>query len=166
MSTFLLIIIIFFMIVGVIGSLIPLIPGNLLIALSLVMYAWADGLESIGLFPVVLLTLISVAAGTADLWLPLVGAQAGGASFKTIIFGLVGAIIGFILGSIIPVLGNLVGSLAGYVGGILLSAYQEHGDWNLAIKASLSGLAGWGLATVVQVIAALFTVITFLIIIF
>lgn len=166
MSTFLLIIIILFMLIGVVGSLVPLIPGNLLIALSIVMYAWADGLESIGLFATVFLTLISVIAGTADLWLPLVGAQAGGASAKTIIFGLVGAIVGFVLGSIIPVLGNLIGSLAGYVGGIMLSAYQEHGDWNLAFKTSMSGLAGWGLATVVQVVAALFTVITFLIIIF
>ena len=166
MSTFVLIVTILFMIIGIVGSLLPLIPGNLLIALALVLYAWTDGLTHIGLFATVMLTLISVAAGTADIWLPLLGAKSGGASVKTIVWGLVGAIVGFVLGSVIPVVGNLIGSLVGYVGGILLSAYQEHNDWDLAIKASLSGLAGWGLATVVQVITAIFTFVVFLVIIF
>ena len=162
MATVILIITFLFLLLGLAGSLIPLLPGNLLIGLTIVMFAWSDGLDRIGLFPVIMLTLISLAAGTADIWLPLVGAKTGGASVKAIVFGLVGAVIGFILGSFIPVVGNLIGCLAGYVGGILLSAYQEHGDWNIALKASLSGLAGWGLATVLQVIAALFTIIVFL----
>ena len=33
---------------------------------------------------------------------------------------------------------------------VLLGQYQKQRDWNLAIKASLGGLAGWGIATVLQ----------------
>ena len=166
MSTLVVVILVFFMLVGIVGSLLPLIPGNLLIGLSILLYAWYDGLETISLFATTILVLLSIAAGTADFWLPLVGAKTGGASLKTILFGLGGAIIGFIAGSVIPVFGSLIGSLAGYVGGIMLSAYQEHKDWNLALKASLSGLAGWGLATVLQVVVAIITFVAFLMIAF
>jgi uncharacterized protein YqgC (DUF456 family) len=34
--------------------------------------------------------------------------------------------------------------------GILLAEYQKRQDWNLALRASLGGLAGYGIASLIQ----------------
>jgi hypothetical protein len=38
----------------------------------------------------------------------------------------------------------------GYAAGLLLGQYHKHKDWNAAVRASLGGIAGWGVATVFQ----------------
>ena len=70
------------------------------------------------------------------------------------VYGTIGAIIGTFIA---PLLGTLIG----YAGGILLGEYQVRGDWQEALKASLGGLAGWGLATAVQLGGGILILIIF-----
>ena len=135
--------IIAFIILGIIGIIIPLIPGILLIWLAVVTYVWAYGMESIGWASFIIITLIAVVTGTSDLWMSLLGAKTGGASGRSLLFGVIGAIVGSF---IVP----LIGTLVGYAVGILLGEYQKRGNWNEAVRASVGGLAGWGVATVIQ----------------
>lgn len=134
-----------FIIFGIIGTIIPIIPGTLLIWMGVAVYAWHIDFAVFGWGSFLLISLIALVTGTADLWLPLLGAKEGGASKRALLLGMVGAIAGTFL---IPI--PVVGTVAGYVLGLLLGEYQKHGDWELAKKAGLSGLAGWGLATAVQ----------------
>ncbi|MCA9969949.1 MAG: DUF456 domain-containing protein [Anaerolineales bacterium] len=134
-----------FMFVGVIGILIPVIPGTLLIWMGSLVYAWHVGFTTFGIGILLILTLIALVTGTVDLWLPLLGARGGGASGRALLFGTLGALVGTFA---IPI--PIVGTVAGYVLGLILGEYQKHGNWELARKAGLSGLAGWGLATAVQ----------------
>lgn len=132
-----------FIVLGIIGIIIPMIPGIILIWLAVLTYVWANGMEAIGWASFILITLIALITGTSDLWMSLLGAKRGGASGRSFLFGAIGAIVGSF---IFPLLGTIIG----YGVGILLGEYQKRGDWNQALKASMGGVAGWGVATAVQ----------------
>jgi uncharacterized protein YqgC (DUF456 family) len=151
-----------FMVVGMIGMLVPIIPGTILIWLGVVGYAIVENFQAIDFGTLVIISLIGIVTGTADLWLALLGAKSGGASGLSILYGMVGGILGFlILGTVIPIVGSLFGGVFGYALGILLGQYHKHRDWNLAIRASFGGIVGWGVATVVQVAGGIMMVAIF-----
>jgi uncharacterized protein len=138
-----LVLIIFSLAVGLVGTLIPLLPGSLLMWLAIFFYALLYGFETLTWGGFALISLIALVTGTADIWLTLLGAKKGGASRRSQLFGLLGAIIGTF---IVPLLGTIIG----YMAGILLAEYQKRQDWNLALRASLGGLAGYGIASLIQ----------------
>ncbi len=146
-----------FLLIGLAGVIIPLLPGSLLIWLTVVVYAVAErlnGFAAIDGFTFALITLIAVVTGTSDLWLPLLGARATGSAPRSLIFGVLGGIIGTF---IVPLLGSIIG----YVAGILISEYQRYGDWNKALRAGWGGLAGWGIATAIQLGGGILILIIF-----
>jgi uncharacterized protein YqgC (DUF456 family) len=149
-------------IVGLIGIIVPLIPGTFLIWLSVLVYAIVEGFDTIDWITFTVISIIALVTGTADLWMSLLGARTGGASKRAIAYGIVGSIAGLIiLSPIFPPLGSIFGGIIGYSIGVLLGQFHKHNDWNIAIKASLGGLAGWGIATVIQLAGALMILIIF-----
>jgi uncharacterized protein YqgC (DUF456 family) len=143
-----------FIVLGVIGILIPMIPGTLLIWTAVLIYVLINGLGSIGTAAFVIITLIALATGTADFWMPLLGATTGGASRRALFMGVVGGFIGTLFAP-------LIGTVIGYAAGLLLGEYQKRGDWNEALKASAGGVAGWGLATAIQLGGGLLMLLIF-----
>lgn len=143
-----------FIVLGLIGTVVPMIPGSLLIWVAVLIYVLVNGMASVGWLAFIIITLIVLVTGTADLWMPLLGAKKVGASTRAMVYGTIGAIIGTFFA---PLLGTLIG----YAGGILLGEYQVRGDWQEAFKASLGGLAGWGLATAVQLGGGILILIIF-----
>ncbi|MBK8984578.1 MAG: DUF456 domain-containing protein [Chloroflexi bacterium] len=95
-------------------------------------------------------------AGLSDIWLPIFGARKVGAAKRTILTGLLGAILGSFL---IPI--PIFGTIIGYALGVLLGEYHKRRDWEAAWRASKGGLAGWGIATAIQLVAGLFIIIIF-----
>jgi uncharacterized protein YqgC (DUF456 family) len=151
-----------FILIGIIGVIVPVLPGILLIWLTILAYAILERFQSIDWITFTMITLIALAAGTADIWMSLFGSKKGGASILSMVYGIVGAIIGFFaLGIVAPLVGSLFGGILGYSAGVLLGQYQKQRDWNLAIKASLGGLAGWGVATAIQFSAGMFILAIF-----
>lgn len=138
-----------FLLVGLIGTIIPILPGSLLMWLTVLIYAFVDRFQTVSAGSVWIISLIFVVTGTADYWMSYLGAKKGGASRRAQLFGFVGAIAGTFL---LPLLGTIIG----YVVGLLLGEYQQQGDWDKALKVSVGGLAGWGVATAVQFIGGLF----------
>lgn len=145
---------ILFMIVGLVGVIIPVLPGTVLIWLVVVLYGLVAGIESMGWGAFIILNIIGLFAGTADLWLPFFGAKATGASKRSMFLGAIGLIVGTM---IMP----LIGTVVGYGLGILLGEYQKQQDWNKAIHAALGGLAGWGVATIIQFGGGLVMIVIF-----
>lgn len=140
-----------FILIGLLGVIIPILPGILLIWLTVLAYAILEGFRSIDPFTFAFITLIAVVTGTADIWMAFFGSKKGGASLLSMIYGVIGGLIGFIvLGAIAPLVGGLFGGILGYSAGVLLGQYQKQRDWTLALKASLGGLAGWGIATFIE----------------
>ena len=139
---------VFFMLVGLVGVIVPMIPGTLLIWLTVLLYAVVErmnGLAAIDPLAFAAITLIAFVTGLADFWLPLLGARASGSSRRALLFGVLGALAGTFL---IPI--PLFGTIVGYAGGILLGEYHKHRDWDRAFRAGAGGIAGWGVATVLQ----------------
>ena len=147
--------IVVFIILGIIGIIVPLLPGIVLIYMAVLTYVWAYGMETLGWASFIIITLITLVTGTSDLWMSLLGAKSGGASGRSIWYGTLGAIIGSFFAP-------LIGTLIGYAVGLLLGEYQKHGNWSLAWKASAGGLAGWGVATAVQLGGGLIILAIFL----
>ena len=143
------------LLLSLVGTLIPIIPGVLLMWVTVFLYALVDGFTAVSTASFIVISFIALVTGTSDLWLSLFGAKKGGASVKSMLIGTVGAIAGSFL---FP----LVGTIAGYVAGLLLGEYWQHGDWEIAKKAGLGGLAGWGVATIIQFIGGIFIFIIFL----
>lgn len=152
-----------FMLVGLLGILVPILPGTLLIWLSVLVYALFEGFQAIDWLAFAFISAIALVTGTADLWLSLMGARAGGAAKRSLFFGFVGAILGFVLlGTVLPIIGNMLGGILGYSLGVLLGQYHKYRDWHEAARASLGGLAGWGIATAVELGGALIIMALFI----
>jgi hypothetical protein len=152
-----------FMLIGLIGIVIPILPGILLIWLTVLAYAVVDGFQAIDWISFIFITIIGLITGTADIWLALLGAKTGGAAKRAMFFGFIGGVLGFfLLGAVLPVVGNLFGGIIGYAVGVLLGQYQKFQDWNVAFKASVGGVVGWGVASVVQIAGGLLMILIFI----
>lgn len=130
-------------IIGLFGIIIPIMPGSLLVFLSIFGYAHLNQWQDPQLATTIALLAIVAVTGTSDIWLPYLGAAKASGSTRASIYGFVGGIIGMFFGFIL-------GSVVGYAAGVLLGTYQKHGDWEKAFKASFVGVAGQGTAMLVQ----------------
>ena len=151
------------MFIGLFGIVLPLIPGIALIWLAALGYAILEGFAAIDWLSFTAITVIALIAGTADIWMPLMGSKRSGASRRALLFGIVGGTLGFlILTPMFPIIGSLIGGILGYALGILLGQYHKYRDWNIALKASVGGITGWGISMVVQMIGGLLIVVIFI----
>lgn len=142
------------MVVGLIGTVLPVIPGTVLIFLSALGYALVEGFQAVGWPTLAVLGVLALVATTADLWASSIGAKVGGASGWSVLGGMIGGLIGFLVLS-------LVGAIIGAILGVLLTEIVRLGDWRKALKAGGGWAIGWALATVVQVGIALTMVAIF-----
>jgi uncharacterized protein YqgC (DUF456 family) len=132
------------MLVGVVGSILPLIPGPPIVWLGAFYYAWRTNFDEVGIAMLVLLAVLGIIGGTADWWLGYLGATKGGASGWATLASFVGGIVGFIVL-------NVPGMLLGSVGAIVLVEWLRHRDWRRVLRAGSGYLVGWLLATVVEI---------------
>ncbi len=131
------------MLIGVIGTVLPIIPGTIVILLAALVYALLEGFQTVGWPTLLVLGLLTLVSTTADIWASSVGAKIGGASGWSVLFGLVGGLVGFVLFS-------LPGAILGAIAGVLLTEIIRVGDWRQALKAGSGWVVGWVLATVFQ----------------
>lgn len=142
------------MVLGVVGTVFPLIPGLILVWLSLLAYVLVEGFQAVGVPAFILFTLLAIVGVTSDLWLPLLGAKVTGSSGVGIWWGILGSVVGFVIL-------NLPGAIIGYAAGILIGEYRRQRNWQEAIKATLGGLAGIGVSKLIQLGASLLVLISF-----
>ncbi len=147
-----------FILVGIVGIIVPILPGMLLVWFTVVIYAWRTGFEIIGWPTLTIVTLIALITGLSNIWLPLLGAKKTGAAKRALFLGVVGAILGTFL---IPI--PLLGTVIGYALGVFLGEFLKQRDVRLAFKASLGGVAGWGISTIVEISGALLILLIFVV---
>ncbi|MEJ7702972.1 MAG: DUF456 domain-containing protein [Geodermatophilaceae bacterium] len=108
------------MAVGLVGVVIPVIPGLLLVAVAGL--GWAILAEGAGPWVVFGFMAVVLAVGTvAKYVLPSRTLRQAGAPASTLVLGALGGIVGFF---VIPVIGLLVGAVAGIYLGELRRLYQ------------------------------------------
>lgn len=97
--------------VGLAGTVLPALPGPILVFAGLLLAAWADGFARVGVGSIVVLGLLTVAAHLVDLVAAAVGVKRFGASRRAV----AGAALGTLLGLFFGLPGLILGPFAGAV---------------------------------------------------
>jgi uncharacterized protein YqgC (DUF456 family) len=98
---------------GLIGLLLPSIPGAPLIFAGLVLAAWAEDFAFIGPWTLVALGAITLLTLGVDLWATMFGAKRFGASKRAVIGALIGSVAGLFLGFPGVLFGPFIGAVIG-----------------------------------------------------
>ncbi len=131
------------MVIGLVGVLVPIIPGLGLIWVAALAHGFVVGWNAFGITVMVVLTVITAASVVVGIVIPRNAAAQSGAAGSSQVFMIVGAIAGFF---IIPVFGLPLGAL----GGVLGAEYLDKGDWHEARRATLATAKGFGWSALVQ----------------
>ncbi|MFN2129300.1 MAG: DUF456 domain-containing protein [Anaerolineae bacterium] len=142
-------------ILGLVGVVMPALPGVGLIWIVILIYAVAERFATIDPLSFAVLTLLGIAGVTADVWLQQLGAKVAGASFRSTVWGLAGALLGGLIGLIFGGVGALPGMWVGTLLGVLLGEYLERGSLKAALKAMAGVAVGSAISTAVQLAIAL-----------
>ena len=131
------------MAVGLMGIVVPILPGLLLIWGAAIVYGIAVGFSTVGWVVIGILTVLAVASVIKSFIIPRRAASESGASAWAQLGAVVGGVIGFFL---IPVIGLFVGALAG----LLAVEMLLKGNWDDAWKATVATAKGFGISAVID----------------
>jgi len=98
---------------GLFGLVIPGLPGAPLILLGLLLAAWAEGFQYVGLWTAIALAIIALLTYGIDLWATMFGAKKFGASKRAVVGALIGAVAGLFLGLPGVLFGPFIGAVIG-----------------------------------------------------
>jgi uncharacterized protein YqgC (DUF456 family) len=132
--------------VGLVGIVLPALPGTILILGGLVLAAWADGFDRVGPWMLVLIGIIGAASYAVDFVAAAFGAKHLGASKRAMAGAAIGTVLGLFFGFAGVILGPFLGAVAGEL--------TEHRDWKRVGKAGMAAWLGFAIGTAVKVAIA------------
>lgn len=153
------------MLIGIIGAVVPGIPGSSLILGAIVVWGAVHGFTSVSIALAVGIAVFLLSLGIdflATYW----GAKKAGASK----WGQIGSIVGFILGlfGLLPTLpiggplGPIIGILFGPLIGAIVGEFLFRKDLMVAIKAGVGIVVGSIVGNLIQGVLAIATVAVFI----
>ena len=141
------------MAVGLAGTLIPIVPGLLLVWGAAVVYGLIEGFSTGGWVAIVIITVLFVISVALGLAIPQRKAVESGAT----VWGQAGAVLGAIVGFfVIPVVGALLGAPLG----AFAFEWFHQGDWTAAKRATRGLMVGMGWSTLVNLMLGVVMVAT------
>jgi uncharacterized protein YqgC (DUF456 family) len=151
------------MVVGIIGAVVPGIPGTSLILIAIVIWGAVQGSVGSVSVPLVVAIGVLVLSVGIDFLASYWGAKRAGASK----WGQIGAIVGLVLGILgflpaLPFGGPLLGILLGPLLGAIVGEYLYRRDLKLAFKAGVGIVVGSLVGNLIQGLLAIATVGVFL----
>jgi uncharacterized protein YqgC (DUF456 family) len=99
--------------VGIAGVLVPGLPGVPLVFGGLLLAAWADGFQNVGVGAIILLAFLTTLAFVMDFISASLGAKRAGASREALIGAALGTLIGIFFGFVGIVFGPFIGAVIG-----------------------------------------------------
>jgi len=132
--------------VGIVGVVVPLMPGTLLVAAAVVVWAVDDGSTTAWVFTAGALALLAVGA-VVKYAVPGKRLKGSGVPTSTLLLGAVFAVVGFF---VVPVLGAFLG----FVLGVYVAEVRRLGS-RRAWPATRSALGAVGLSVLIELVAAL-----------
>jgi uncharacterized protein len=162
------------MVVGLLGSVVPGLPGVTLIFLSALVYATLTDFRTVGVAILVVLFIFAAIAFVTDFVATSYGARRFGASNWGTVGGAVGGIAGAMIGLLVLGIGSLFGLILGTIAGVFIGEYlrrerrgnQEEqnpaeADWRRASRAAGGVLVGYLASAVIQGFLGLASVVVF-----
>ena len=141
-------------VLGLAGTVVPVLPGILLVFGGLLLAAWADGFRHVGAVGLSIIGVLALLAFAADFVASLLGAKRVGASPLALAGAAAGGIVGVFLGIPGLIFGPFVGAVAG--------EYLARGRLVQAGKVGIGTWIGLILAAVAKVVIAFLMVGTFI----
>ncbi len=126
---------VFLVLLGIGAALIPGIPAILYMLIVAVVFGFVDNFSRLNKTELIILAVIYLISFLTDMFSGVLGAKYGGASFRSVLFGICGAILGTVL---LPPFGGFIGLFAG----VLLSELQKQRTHRQAVKAATYGVIG------------------------
>jgi uncharacterized protein YqgC (DUF456 family) len=141
------------MVVGVIGTVLPFLPGLPIVWAAALFYGIVAGFGAVGWISFAIITALAVLGMVAGFALPHRRVKEGGAPFPTIVAGVIGGVIGFFA---VPVIGLPLGAVVG----VLLAERMRSSDWSVAWASTKNLIVGFGLGALAQLGCGLAMAIT------
>jgi uncharacterized protein len=126
------------MVAGLVGAVVPLIPGTPLVFAGALIYAIATDFTPIGTGRLGILFVLGVAGWAIEHIAGALGARRAGGGRAAVVGALVGAVVGLAAAP----LGLLVGPIAGAIGGELLSGRDPAGSVRAGIGTAVGIVLG------------------------
>jgi uncharacterized protein YqgC (DUF456 family) len=125
------------MVVGIVGTVLPALPGVPLVFAGMLLAAWAGNFEEVGGWTLALLAVLTLVSLGIDFLATLLGAKKVGASKPALVGAMIGTFAGLAFGIIGIFVGPFVGALVGELIWLRGVGGQELG------KATKVGLGTW-----------------------
>ena len=163
--------------VGLLGSVLPGLPGVTLIFIAAIVYGFLTDFQTVGAVVLIVLGLFAAVAFVLDFVATSYGARRFGASNWGTVGGAIGGIVGALLGALVFGIGALFGLIIGTIAGVFIGEYLRRrrtppseaqpetpgnrGDWRRASRAAGGVLIGLGVSMVSQGLLGIASVVLF-----
>ena len=132
--------------VGLVGVVVPAVPGIMLIFAGLLLAAWSDEFVRVGVPTMVLLGVLTVATYFVDVAMMALGMRRLGTTKRAMAGAALGALAGLFFG--------LPGLIVGPFAGAMIGEFTANADWRVAGRAGLAAWIGFLLGTLTKVALA------------
>ncbi len=139
---------------GLAGTVLPVLPGTLLVWGGVVLGAWIDDFTRVGVTTLVVVTVLAVLAWGLDYVAGLMGAKKAGASKLALLGAAAGTVVGLFMGLVGVLFMPLVGAAAG--------EYLARKDQTRAVKVGVATWVGIMVGLIAKVVLAFIMVGIFL----
>ena len=123
---------------GLVGTVLPMLPGAPLIFAGALLHAYATDFQTLGAGRLALLAVLAVAASGLEYVAGALGARRFGGTRAAVI----GALIGTVVGLAWPPFGLLICPIAGAIAGQIVSTRQVSGSVRTGVGTALGLITG------------------------
>ncbi len=142
----LLIIAVVLMIIAIIASFLPVVPGPAIVWAIGVLFAGLTEFRQVTVLSVALMTILMILGSTTGWWMQALGMKAQGGSC----IGVAGALLGGLIGTFaIPI--PFLGTLIGIVLGTLVVEFAHVGEFRQALQSGNVAIKSYLLSVVVEI---------------
>lgn len=131
---------------GLAGTVLPALPGTVLVLAGIVLGAWIDDFTRVGWLTLTLVAVLAALAWALDYVAGLMGARKVGASRQALIGAALGTVVGLFMG--------LVGVLFMPLVGAAVGEYLARRDHGQALKVGTATWLGMMLGMIAKVVLA------------
>lgn len=133
-------------VVGLAGTVLPVLPGTVLVWGGIVLGAWIDDFTRVSVTTVVVISVLGLLAWGLDYAAGLLGAQKVGASKLALAGAAIGTVVGLFMGLVGVLFMPLVGAAAG--------EYLARNDQARAVKVGMATWIGIMVGLIAKVVLA------------
>ena len=134
------------MVAGVVGAVMPVMPGAALVLAGTVLGAWIDGFQRVGGWTIGVLVALALLSWVLDYAAGVLGAKKVGASKQALIGAALGTVLGLFLGFVGVLVMPFVGAAAG--------EYLARRDHRAAARVGVATGLGLVVAMIAKVVIA------------